>query len=104
VDLNVTRAVQAAQQPGVRGYHLRVFANRADGTHLFWDAVDAPAAECAAATLNLHVLTQLGWPGKAGCAVADDAGAGAAGTTTLACGALEGAPGRRRQCHFYAPL
>ena len=33
------------------------------------DAIEAPRGECAQATYNLHVLTQLGWPGKAGCAV-----------------------------------
>jgi hypothetical protein len=105
VDLNVTRAVQAAQLPGVRGYHRRVFSNWADGTYLFWDAVDAPAAECARATMNLHVLTQLGWLGKAGCAVvAAAAGAGATGTTTLTCAALHGATGHRRRRHSQAPL
>ena len=57
VDLNVTRAVQAAQQPGVRGYHRRVFANRRDDSYLLWDAVDAPPAECAKARFNLHVVT-----------------------------------------------
>ena len=68
IDLNVTRAVQASQLPGVQSYHRRVFANWADGgAYLLWDVIDAPPTECAQATLNLHVLTQLGWPGKAGC-------------------------------------
>ena len=67
VDLNVSRAVQASQLPQVEGYHRRVFANWADGSYLLWDAIDAPPKECAQATMNLHVLTQLGWPGKAGC-------------------------------------
>ena len=67
VDLNVSRAVQASQLPQVEGYHRRVFANWADGSYLLWDVIDAPPKECAQATMNLHVLTQLGWPGKAGC-------------------------------------
>jgi hypothetical protein len=87
VDLNVTRAVQASQQPAVRGYHRRVFANRRDDAYLLWDAVDAPAAECAKAMFNLHVLTQLRWPGVVGCAAA--APSRAAGTATrLVCSGL----------------
>lgn len=32
-------------------------------SYLLWDEIDATAAGCAKATFNLHVLTQLGWPG-----------------------------------------
>ena len=88
VDLNVTRAVQASQQPGVRSYHRRLFANWHDGgSYLIWDAIEAPAVECASATYNLHVLTQLGWPGKVGCSEEDAAGdnPAAAGASVLEC-------------------
>eukprot|EP00729_Bicosta_minor_P006429 gene6429-14359_t len=86
VDLNVTRAVQASQLPGVIGYHRRVFANREDDSYLIWDAVDAPLPDCARATYNLHVLTQLGWPGEVGCEhVASSAGTSA---TKLECAGL----------------
>lgn len=86
VDLNVTRAVQASQLPGVLGYHRRVFANREDDSYLIWDAVDAPLPDCARATYNLHVLTQLGWPGEVGCEhVASSAGTSA---TKLECAGL----------------
>lgn len=90
VDLNVTRAVQSSQRPGVAAYHRRVFANRADDAYLIWDMVDAPLAaeDCEAATFNLHVLTQLGWPGKIGCAKVPSAAAAAA-ATSLECRALE---------------
>eukprot|EP01043_Picozoa_sp_COSAG02_P053842 COSAG02_NODE_6005_length_3880_cov_8.950993_3_plen_109_part_00 len=70
------RAVQASQVAGVRSYHRRLFANwgaALDGStrsrddsspsYLLWDEIDAPAAGCAQATFNLHVVTQLGWPG-----------------------------------------
>lgn len=70
------RAVQASQVAAdVRSYHRRVFANwgavvdrsnrsRDNGiSYLLWDEIDAPAAGCAQATFNLHVVTQLGWPG-----------------------------------------
>ena len=67
VDLNITRAVQASQLAGVNGYHRRVFANRRDGSYLLWDDINAPIEECSQATYNLHVVTQLGWPGKIGC-------------------------------------
>ena len=60
VDLNITRAVQISQLPAVRGYHRHVFANWPDGTYLLWDAVNAPQDDCAQATYNLHVVTQLG--------------------------------------------
>ena len=68
IDVNITRAVQASQVPGVRGYHRRIFANRRDETYLIWDDVNAPKmSDCAHATYNLHVVTQLGWPGVVGC-------------------------------------
>eukprot|EP01051_Picozoa_sp_SAG22_P001147 SAG22_NODE_42_length_25431_cov_5.091580_5_plen_945_part_00 len=87
VSLNVTRAVQASQLPGVQGYHRRVFANRHDGSYLMWDAVNAPLAECSQAIYNLHVVTQLGWPGKVGCAVVSKK---AHSGTCLECAALDG--------------
>lgn len=60
VDLNITRAVQISQLPGVQGYHRRVFANWDDGSYLLWDMVDAPEELCAQAVYNLHVVTELG--------------------------------------------
>ena len=74
VDLNITRAVQASQLVGVRGYHRRIFADwggtgnrsRRKESYLIWDAVDAPPALCAQATFNLHVVTSLGWSGEVG--------------------------------------
>ena len=74
------RAVQSSQASAVRSYHRRLFANWGtvmDGhnrsqeagspVYLLWDEIDAPVAECTQATFNLHVLTQLGWPGAASC-------------------------------------
>ena len=60
-------------------------ANHRDDSYLLWDAVDAPLAECSQATYNLHVVTQLGWPGKVGCKVA---AASACSGTKLECAAL----------------
>jgi hypothetical protein len=70
------RAVQASQVAGVRSYHRRLFANwgaaldentrsqdNSSPSYLLWDEIDAPAAGCTQATFNLHVVTQLGWPG-----------------------------------------
>eukprot|EP00943_MAST-04B_sp_MAST-4B-sp1_P001448 g1448.t1 len=87
VDLNITRAVQVSQLPGVEGYHRRVFANRRDGSYLLWDDVNAPMAECSQATYNLHVVTQLGWPGEVGCFVASSSFSDDK-TTQLECTAL----------------
>ena len=92
VDVNITRAVQASQQPEVRGYHRRVFANRRDDSYLVWDAVDAPESACRTATYNLHVVTQLGWPGTVGCTVGAARGGGggaAGGVTRLECTGLK---------------
>ena len=70
VDINITRAVQSSQLRGVKGYHRRIFANRHDDTYLIWDDVRAPnVSDCAQATYNLHVVTQLGWPGVVGCEI-----------------------------------
>ena len=86
--------MQVSQQPAVRSYHRRVFAQyRTEGdgqegeAFLLWDAIDTDDQDaCSNATFNLHVLTQLGWPGVAGCAAAPNAAA--RGGTRLACGAL----------------
>ena len=87
VDLNITRAVQSSQRPGVGAYHRRVFASRADDLYLIWDSIDTPTSEsdCEAATFNLHVLTQLGWPGEVGCTEVTPS---ASHTTSLECHAL----------------
>ena len=87
VDLNITRAVQASQLGAVQGYHRRVFANRRDGSYLLWDAIDAPLNNCSQATYNLHVVTQLKWPGVVGCQPVSDARFGA---TNLECTGLSG--------------
>ena len=102
VDLNITRAVQASQASSVRSYHRRLFANWgavADGSdrsqdnsspsYLLWDDIDASAAACAQATFNLHVLTQLGWPGTSGCSEVPQASEEAAGSTLVTCRGLE---------------
>ena len=72
VDLNTTRAVRVSQSVDVRAYHRRVFAAWSTSpTYLLWDAIDAPAAVCANATYNLHVITslldQVGASGGVGC-------------------------------------
>ena len=50
-------------------------------------AVNAPMAECSQATYNLHVVTQLGWPGEVGCFVASSSFSDDK-TTQLECTAL----------------
>jgi hypothetical protein len=68
VDINISKAVIESQLPTMIGYHRRIFANRMDGTYLFWDDVKAASlSDCSMATYNLHVVTQLGWPGIIGC-------------------------------------
>lgn len=88
VDLNVTRAVQASQLPRVASYHRRVFGNRRDDSYLLWDFVDAPAKDCAQAEYNLHVVTQMGWPGKVGCSVSVSTNNAESGQTQISCKAL----------------
>ena len=92
IDLNITRAVQESQESGVGGYHRRVVANRMDETYLFWDDIVAPANDCAKATYNLHVVTQEGWPGVAGCHSDHSAASSSLlpEITKLACAGLNG--------------
>jgi hypothetical protein len=90
VDVNITRAVQSSQIPTVQSYHRRIFANRREGnggSYLIWDAIEASSKDCQNATYNLHVLTQLGWPGVVGCQVAVKDTA-TSSTTKLICTAL----------------
>ena len=76
VDINITRAVQASQLPSLQGYHRRIFFNKNDATYLIWDFVNAMSdSDCSQATYNLHVITQLGWPGVSGCETMDSTSA-----------------------------
>ena len=91
VDLNVTRAVQESQLAGVHGYHRRIFADWSSSreSYLIWDDVDAPEPLCAKATYNLHVVTDLGWTSKSGCAPkAGGDCAGGQGCTRVRCQVL----------------
>ena len=70
VDLNSTQAVQLSEAAGVKGYHRRIIANWQEGPlYILWDAIDTDDKEiCARAVSNIHVVTELGWDGKIGCA------------------------------------
>ena len=98
----MSRAVQASQYAGVRGYHRRLFASWEDDQpyYLLWDDVDAPPDLCAKATYHLHAITGLGLGKSVRCAEAKASEARAAsssgatsaggGITTLHCKGLNG--------------